>query len=443
MEKELGNSAEIKLVSPSVVRVIQEGGEVSEDLKKAKIIFFPINNSEQHETAGAGSHWTLLALHKEGKILGGYHYNSLGSSITDNGKKLTDNFRQKLSINEENNLIYPAKNTPQQVNGADCGVYVIAFTRALVKRFREELKNTSKIKDKMKKTIQGQIHPNQEIRKTLEAISRGCQKVYNYFIGERKKCDKSKQKQPSKYEQKRQLKKFKDDNPKLKDIQSQILQEIVRVKVPNAWKKYEEYKRINPKAKYPRTKTDKGAKVKQSERELKIPLELNQPIQGENEVSAKQIKTLTIAWKDQTKMLVSFTCEVEAKSQILLTKIKRMAGIDRNVRKLFANSEGWKYKNPKYWKKVEKKYIELQKSLSRKVKGNVCHKTTRKLVNKNDLLAYEKLEPSEMVQDEKETELKSEKIFECPHCDNFLDRDVNAAKNILWKAQIELDLPTG
>lgn len=86
----------------------------------------------------------------------------------------------------------------------------------------------------MKKTIQGQIHPNQKIRETLSSISRGCQKVYNHFIGERKKCDKKKQNQPSKYEQKRQLRKFKDDNPKLKDIQSQILQEIVRVKVPDA-----------------------------------------------------------------------------------------------------------------------------------------------------------------------------------------------------------------
>ena len=86
----------------------------------------------------------------------------------------------------------------------------------------------------MRKTIQGTIYPNQGIRKVLEVNSRGCQKVYNYFIGERKKCDKNKQKQPSKYEQKRQLKKFKDDNPELKSIQSQILQEIVRVKVPNA-----------------------------------------------------------------------------------------------------------------------------------------------------------------------------------------------------------------
>jgi hypothetical protein len=70
----------------------------------------------------------------------------------------------------------------------------------------------------MRKTIQGQIYPNQTTRKKLETSSRGCQKVYNHFIKERKKYAKNKQKQPSKYEQKRQLKQFKDANPELKNI---------------------------------------------------------------------------------------------------------------------------------------------------------------------------------------------------------------------------------
>jgi transposase len=36
--------------------------------------------------------------------------------------------------------------------------------------------------------------------------------------------------------------------------------------------------------------------------------------------------------------------------------------------------------------------------------------------------------------------LKDEELFICPHCDNELDRDVNAAKNILWKFQVKLGL---
>jgi len=120
-----------------VVRSIQEGGEISEDLKKDRVIFFPINDSESHKTADSGTHWTLLVLYKVGNILSGYHYNSSGSSIPTNVKKLTNNLRTKLNLKEEV-IIYLSKNLPQQTNGADCGIYVITFTRALVKRFQED-----------------------------------------------------------------------------------------------------------------------------------------------------------------------------------------------------------------------------------------------------------------------------------------------------------------
>ena len=125
------------------------------------------------------------------------------------------------------------------------------------------------------------------------------------------------------------------------------------------------------------------------------------------------------------------------------------------------------------------------------------HKTSRKLVNKSDLVAFEKLKTIEMVKKKgaggkqrrvgkwtadgmmkanwnqlatfttykvQETgkwivfvnpfntskrcskcgkinqKLKGKEIFECPHCDNVLDRDVNASKNISWKAQKKLGL---
>ncbi|KLL02395.1 MAG: transposase IS605 [Mycoplasmataceae bacterium RC_NB112A] len=40
-------------------------------------------------------------------------------------------------------------------------------------------------------------------------------------------------------------------------------------------------------------------------------------------------------------------------------------------------------------------------------------------------------------------ELGNKEIFECLNCGLILDRDVNATKNILWKAQVKLGLPTG
>ncbi|KLL02323.1 MAG: transposase IS605 [Mycoplasmataceae bacterium RC_NB112A] len=409
----------------------------------------------------------------------------------------------------------------------------------------------------MRKTIQGIIYPNREIRKILETISHGCQKVYNHFIGERKKYDKNKQKQPSKYEQKRQLKEFKDANPKLKSIQSQILQEVVRVKVPNAWQKYQEHKRINSQAKYPRTKTGKGwysgfsypqpivngvwvfkiennnliikqgSAVKKSERELKIPLKLNQPIQGE-------IKTLTISWKNWDKMLVSFTCEIKEKPKMPLSEVEEARGGDRGSINLVADNKGWKVPNPKYWKKEEELITELKRALSKKqqprFKGDKVkfsknhgkakrklvkecqrltnrvkdrnHKLTRRIIDKFDLIIYEDLKLKKMVEKKnakgkkrkiskytakglqevslfqitnftiykaKEAgkwvyfvnpmntskrcfgcgtinkELDKERWFACvnPNCDYENDRDVNAAKNILYRGITELGTGNG
>ncbi|CAI2161427.1 10347_t:CDS:2 [Funneliformis geosporum] len=64
-----------------------------------------------------------------------------------------------------------------------------------------------------------------------------------------------------------------------------------------------------------------------------------------------------------------------------------MVGIDRGVRKLFATNQGWKFYNPRYWERIRKRYIELCKSLSRKVKvleklesSKMVKKTNKKLV---------------------------------------------------------------
>ncbi|CAG8710160.1 725_t:CDS:2, partial [Cetraspora pellucida] len=86
------------LINPSVVRAIQEGGEISEDLKKAKYIFFPINNAEIHETADAGNHWTLLVF-AGGELGCFFNYNSLDFSVTpDNAMKVAINFHDKANL---------------------------------------------------------------------------------------------------------------------------------------------------------------------------------------------------------------------------------------------------------------------------------------------------------------------------------------------------------
>jgi Ulp1 family protease len=118
------------------VRVIQEGGEISEDLKQAKIIFFPINNSENHETSDSGSHWTLL-VYAGGNLGVFFNYNSLEFSVSPkNVMKVAENFHKKANLSTLLN-IENVKDIPRQNNNSDCGVYVIAYTRALIKKYQE------------------------------------------------------------------------------------------------------------------------------------------------------------------------------------------------------------------------------------------------------------------------------------------------------------------
>jgi putative transposase len=400
------------------------------------------------------------------------------------------------------------------------------------------------------KTYQGQLKPNSEVKQQLQLISKGCNEVYNYFLKKRIICDKKKQPQPTSKQQQKELTQLKK-KPKYKwlnKISAWTLQEVVKNRLPDAWKKYQEYKAINIKAKYPREKTDNrwydsfsvhqaGYQIKGNELflsqsiwkgkqrpKLIISFELTNPLKGKS-IDFNEVKPaiITISWKKEQWnnqrlfLKINLTSNVELPPQIPKSEIKRMTGIDRNVRKLFANSEGWKYKNPKYWQKIEERYIVLQRLLSRKEKRSnnwkkvkaemarigqkvsnqmkdLNHKLSRKLVNKFDLIAFEKLETSKMVKKtnkkvgkytrdgmlkacwtqqvqfttykvqetgkwivfvnphntskrcskcgEINEKLKDEELFICPNseCDNELDRDVNAAKNILWKAQVKLGL---
>jgi hypothetical protein len=140
IRKELASQPEIQLVSPSVVRTIQEGANINEDLKKAEHIFFPINNSENHETADTGSHWTLLLYFKKRGSFYLYDplkdFNKRYYRKQINEKKLAEKFREKLGVTSWTTIEDP--DNPKQNNDYDCGVYIITFTRALVKKIREK-----------------------------------------------------------------------------------------------------------------------------------------------------------------------------------------------------------------------------------------------------------------------------------------------------------------
>ena len=125
----------------------------------------------------------------------------------------------------------------------------------------------------------------------------------------------------------------------------------------------------------------------------------------------KKIYNLTIERNKTNKFYCSICCDVEIKEY---EHTGEVIGIDLGIKDLVIDSNGNKYKNPKYQAKAEKKIKHLQKLYSKKVKGSKnqekvrlklaiayeklgnkrkdnLHKLTTKLIKENDIICIENL----------------------------------------------------
>ena len=221
----------------------------------------------------------------------------------------------------------------------------------------------------------------------------------------------------------------------------------------------------------------------------KLKIILHREIEG-------KIKTCTIK-KDTDQWYAVFAVEVQ--KTIEPVEIKNVVGIDVGLTSLITLSNGEQIAPPKYLRKSEKRLAKEQVRLSRKKKGSenrkkqrnkvarvhrkirnqrkdFAHKTSRMLVNRFDLIAFENLNIKGMVRNhhlaksiadagwyqlQSFTAYKAEdagkrvdfciangtsqecnvcgnvehltladRVFHCYRCGNTEDRDVNASKNI-------------
>jgi sentrin-specific protease 8 len=92
------------------------------------VIFLPINDSSGEDDSG--SHWSLLVYWKQTNSF--YHYDSIGSSNEMMARYCKDKIADFIGSSLTASFI--PIDTPQQQNGYDCGVYVIAITKLLASR---------------------------------------------------------------------------------------------------------------------------------------------------------------------------------------------------------------------------------------------------------------------------------------------------------------------
>lgn len=97
------------------------------DFSKVTHIFLPVNDNRNVSVAEGGSHWSLLLVScLDGKA---FHYDSLGGANYQEAKQCTNKLSHVLQrrLDFEN-----LRDSPQQENGSDCGVFVCILMRHLL-----------------------------------------------------------------------------------------------------------------------------------------------------------------------------------------------------------------------------------------------------------------------------------------------------------------------
>ena len=369
----------------------------------------------------------------------------------------------------------------------------------------------------MRLTYKYRLFPTHTQRKSLQGVLDACRFVYNKALETRKHAWESEGKSISKYDTVNLIPQWKAENEWLKDGHAQAMQEALtrldlafraffrRVKagekeaggVPSGprFKAFDRYDSFT----YPQEKGNWRFLANGRVRLSKIgdvSIKLHRPIQGE-------AKTCTIQRDAVGNWYACFSCIVEAHPLPLTDKV---VGIDVGLTHFATLSNEDKIANPRFFRKDEQALATVQRRLSKEEKGgcpqgaeyrhckrainhihqrianrrrNFAHQESRKLIYHYQLIAFEDLNITDMMNgnfsgmnksigdvawnqfvqccsskaedagrtvvlvDPRNTtkmcsrcgeivpKKLSVRVHVCPKCDLVLDRDHNAALNIL------------
>jgi len=172
----------IYAVTPEMLREVFE----PLNIKSRDYIFLPINNNENITSTG-GSHWSLLLYSVKENIYS--YYDSFNTMNLKHASIISQKFSAAIGFqnnNTSNNILNGVKfsatsntrlignvsnfntcNAPQQVNGYDCGVYVLAIARRIAYAITEQQDITKCLGDITPSFIK---HMRQEILETINDL---------------------------------------------------------------------------------------------------------------------------------------------------------------------------------------------------------------------------------------------------------------------------------
>ena len=219
-----------------------------------------------------------------------------------------------------------------------------------------------------------------------------CGDIYNTALEQRITIYRQNKGFISCYDQEKQLPELKNAFPEYKEIDAQVLQNVLE-RLDGAYAGF--FRRVkngDEKAGFPRFKSRNrydSFTLKQNGWRLEgkhltinkigtFKLKLSRPIEGD-------IKTITIHRTSTDKWFVTFSCDNVAEKP--LSKTGKAIGIDVGCESFLTTSDGEKVENPRFFKKSQDTLTKRQQRLSRRAKGSHRRKKARVLVAK----AHEKV----------------------------------------------------
>lgn len=243
-----------------------------------------------------------------------------------------------------------------------------------------------------RKTFKYRVEANQQTIKIAEGWLSLCCDLYNTCLKQRNIIYQSNNSYISSYAQMRELPALKKEFPEYKNIDSQVLVEVIQ-RLDRTYSAFAGRLKNGKKAGLPRFKsklrydsfTLKGhagwamdGKYLHIKKVGTFKIKLSRPIEGD-------IKTVTIRRTSTNKWYVCFSCKnVSCK---ILPHSDKITGIDVGCESFLTTSEGLKVDNPRFFNKSEAALARRKKISDHRVKGSKRKEKSRILVAK----AYEKI----------------------------------------------------
>jgi putative transposase len=279
----------------------------------------------------------------------------------------------------------------------------------------------------MRKAFKYRIYLTKGQRRILEQQLEECRWVYNETLAYRKRAYEDEQRMADWYETKRLLPHWKDTRPSLKNVHSQVLQNVTQ-RIDLAFKAF--FRRVREGAEevgFPRFKGkdrydsitypqyDNGVRLDGERLILSkvgaVRVVLHRPLEGTP-------KTVTLSRARTGKWYAAFSCEVLAAS---LPPTARVVGVDVGLAAFATLSDGDTIENPRFYRRDEGdlKRVQRRKDAAKQAanwpentrqlailakiherianrRSDFAHKRSRELVNRYQVIVFEALAPQQM-----------------------------------------------